>query len=66
MMRVREYPEGRLAIFHGPQHRVADYDAAGNLCNVGIRWLGMQGSQPAPMLANSSALLIIDKGQLLR
>lgn len=30
MVRVHEYPDGRLAIFHGP-HRLADYDAAGNL-----------------------------------
>jgi transposase len=29
-VRVHEYPDGRLAIFHGP-HRLADYDAAGNL-----------------------------------
>jgi len=28
-VRVHEYPDGRLAIFHGP-HRLADYDAAGN------------------------------------
>ena len=32
MVRVHEYPDGRLAIFHGP-HRLADYDPAGNLCN---------------------------------
>jgi hypothetical protein len=30
-VRVHEYPDGRLAIFHGP-HRLADYDPAGNLC----------------------------------
>jgi hypothetical protein len=30
MVRVHEYPDGRLAIFHGP-HRLADYDAEGNL-----------------------------------
>jgi transposase len=29
-VRVHEYPDGRLAIFHGP-HRLADYDAEGNL-----------------------------------
>ena len=29
-VRVHEYPDGRLAIFHGP-HRLDDYDAAGNL-----------------------------------
>ncbi|HTQ34037.1 MAG TPA: ISNCY family transposase [Stellaceae bacterium] len=29
-VRVHEYPDGRLAVFHGP-HRPADYDAAGNL-----------------------------------
>jgi len=29
-VRVHEYPDGRLAVFHGP-HRLADYDAAGNL-----------------------------------
>jgi len=29
-VRIREYPDGRLAVFHGP-HRLADYDAAGNL-----------------------------------
>jgi transposase len=28
-VRVHEYPDGRLAIFHGP-HRLADYDAQGN------------------------------------
>jgi transposase len=28
-VRVHQYPDGRLAIFHGP-HRLADYDAAGN------------------------------------
>jgi transposase len=28
-VRVHEYPDGRLAVFHGP-HRLADYDAAGN------------------------------------
>jgi len=30
MVRVHEYPGGGLAIFHGP-HRLADYDAQGNL-----------------------------------
>ena len=29
-VRVHEYPDGRLAIFHGP-HRLADYDLQGNL-----------------------------------
>ena len=29
-VRVHEYPDGRLAVFHGP-HRLADYDAHGNL-----------------------------------
>jgi hypothetical protein len=29
MVRVHEYPDGRLAIYHGP-HRLADYDADGN------------------------------------
>jgi transposase len=28
-VRVHEYPDGRLAIFHGP-HRLAEYDAQGN------------------------------------
>jgi len=28
-VRVHEYPDGRLAIFHGP-HRLADYDPKGN------------------------------------
>lgn len=28
-VRVHEYPDGRLAIFHGP-HRLADYDPQGN------------------------------------
>ena len=28
-VRVHEYPDGRLAIFHGP-HRLADYDPDGN------------------------------------
>lgn len=32
-VRVHEYPDGRLAIFHGP-HRLADYDARGNLREV--------------------------------
>src|SRR6185437_14014095 len=31
-VRVHEYPDGRLAIFHGP-HRLADYDAEGNLAD---------------------------------
>jgi transposase len=31
-VRVHEYPDGRLAVFHGP-HRLADYDAKGNLCD---------------------------------
>ena len=30
MVRVHEYPDGRLAVFHGP-HRLADYDAQGHL-----------------------------------
>jgi hypothetical protein len=30
MVRVHVYPDGRLAIFHGP-HRLADYTAAGAL-----------------------------------
>ncbi len=30
MVRVHEYPDGSLAIFHGP-HRLADYDVNGNL-----------------------------------
>jgi transposase len=29
-VRVHEYPDGRLAVFHGP-HRLADYDPEGNL-----------------------------------
>jgi hypothetical protein len=32
MVRLHEYPNGRLAIFHGP-HRLADYELAGNLCD---------------------------------
>lgn len=32
MVRVHEYPDGRLAIFHGP-HRLADYDPMGKLCD---------------------------------
>ena len=28
-VRVHEYPDGCLAIFHGP-HRLADYDPVGN------------------------------------
>jgi len=31
-VRVHEYPDGRLAIFHGP-HRLADYDPQGNPCD---------------------------------
>ncbi|HEX5453763.1 MAG TPA: ISNCY family transposase [Stellaceae bacterium] len=31
-VRVHEYPDSRLAVFHGP-HRLADYDATGNLCD---------------------------------
>lgn len=31
-VRVHEYPDGRLAVFHGP-HRLADYDAEGKLRN---------------------------------
>jgi hypothetical protein len=30
MVRVHDYPDGRLAVFHGP-HRLAEYDAEGNL-----------------------------------
>ncbi len=32
MVRVHEYPNGRLAVFHGP-HRLADYDTEGTLCD---------------------------------
>jgi hypothetical protein len=32
MVRVHEYPDGRLATFHGP-HRLADYDPEGKLCD---------------------------------
>jgi transposase len=31
-VRVHEYPDGRLAVFHGP-HRLADYDPEGVLCD---------------------------------
>ena len=31
-VRVHEYPDGRLAVFHGP-HRLADYDPEGRLCD---------------------------------
>jgi len=31
MVRVHEYPDGRLTIFHGP-HRLAEYDLQGKLC----------------------------------
>ena len=31
-VRVHEYPDGRLAVFHGP-HRLADYDCEGTLCD---------------------------------
>jgi hypothetical protein len=30
MVRVHEYPDGSLAIYHGP-HRLADYTATGAL-----------------------------------
>ena len=30
MVRVHQYPDGRLAIFHGPR-RLADYEADGTL-----------------------------------
>jgi hypothetical protein len=29
MVRLHEYPDGHLAIFHGP-HRLAEYDHQGN------------------------------------
>ena len=32
-VRVLEYPDGRLAVFWGP-HRLADYDALGNITNA--------------------------------
>jgi transposase len=32
-VRLHEYPDRRLAVFHGP-HRLADYDAAGNLLDA--------------------------------
>jgi hypothetical protein len=31
-VRVHDYPDGHLAIFHGP-HRLADYDPQGKPCN---------------------------------
>ena len=31
-VRMHEYPDGRLAILHGP-HRLADYGPQGNLCD---------------------------------
>ncbi len=31
-VRVHEYPDGRLAVFHGP-HRLADYDPQGRQCD---------------------------------
>ena len=31
-VRIHEYPDGRLAIFHGP-HRLAEYDYQGNQCD---------------------------------
>ena len=31
-VRVHEYPDGRLAVFHGP-HRLAEYDPQGHLCD---------------------------------
>jgi hypothetical protein len=33
MVRVHEYPDGCLAIFHGP-HRLADYDPGGKPCDA--------------------------------
>ncbi|HEY2019477.1 MAG TPA: hypothetical protein VGH38_38480 [Bryobacteraceae bacterium] len=33
MVPVHEYPDGRLAKFHGP-HRLADYDPEGKLCDT--------------------------------
>ena len=33
IVRVHEYPDGSLAVFHGP-HRLADYDAQGNPCDT--------------------------------
>jgi hypothetical protein len=32
IVRLHEYPDGRLAVFHGP-HRLADYDPEGSLCD---------------------------------
>ena len=34
---VHEYPDGRLAIFHGP-HRLADYDPR-ERCGTMLNWL---------------------------
>jgi len=31
-VRIHEYPDGRLAIFHGP-HRLAEYDHQGKQCD---------------------------------
>jgi hypothetical protein len=31
-VRIHQYPDGRLAVFHGP-HRLAQYDAEGNPCD---------------------------------
>ena len=31
-VRVHEYPDGHLAVFHGP-HRLADYGSEGNPCD---------------------------------
>lgn len=33
-VRIHEYPDGRLALFHGP-HRLAEYDGEGNLRDDG-------------------------------
>jgi transposase len=35
-VRVHEYPDGRLAVFHGPR-KLADYDAGGSLADIADR-----------------------------
>jgi hypothetical protein len=49
MVRVHEYPDGGLAILHGP-HRLADYDAQGNL-----RWLRKPLRQPGCGFVDNAA-----------
>jgi hypothetical protein len=61
MVRVHEYPDGRLAIFHGP-HRLAQYDAEGRPTTMPNRLPDPLRQPPCGFVDNAAAFPTTPQG----